>query len=131
MLDELLELEVELENSLYSTDIFNELIKKVTTEFLYGYIRMLNTFYEFQDLAYALSLLSDQIEKVDADKNNIQMLLFFKTIIDDLIQWKVSVFIDQSAKDIHSIDESFYVNVAQIDILLKGDENMGNEIEFF
>jgi hypothetical protein len=83
---------------------------------------MLNTFYEFQHLAYALSLLSEQIEKLDSFDNNSKIIELFKTIIEDLIKWKNEVFLEQSALDIHSIDDLLYINVAQIDILLDSSE---------
>ncbi len=59
------------------------------------------------------------------------LVVFLNKVVDDLIEWKNSVFIREDAADINYIDNSFYANVAQIDILINDKECAETEIEFF
>lgn len=129
VLDEVSEVQSELESCLY-TESFNEMIEEKAHEFLQSYIHMLNTFYEFQNIAYVLSILDDQVGKFINFDDNSEVMKYFKVIIEDLIRWKNEVFVDQSAKDIHYVDDSLYINIAQIDILLEDQKNL-SESKFF
>ena len=130
ILEELEELEVDLEEYIFSNS-FDSNSKKAFIAFLDGYTRMLNLFYEFRELSYALALLSNKLNEYDFSKENEMLFLLLKSITADLVEWKQSVFIKQDAEDIHYIDQSFYANVAQIDISMSDNEDSENEIEFF
>jgi len=59
------------------------------------------------------------------------LVVLFESIVNDLTDWKQSVFIEQNADDIHYMDQSFYANIAQIEMLFNSDEESENEIDFF
>ncbi len=133
VLDELKELDQDITNSFYIED-FNEDIKKASMNFFEGYTKLLNTFFEFKELAYGLSMLNTQLNNLDDSTDTSMLMIFLKSIVDDLIEWKEAVFIHQNAEDIHYIDKSFYANIAQLEILFSTDnsnEDDMTEIEFF
>lgn len=130
VLDELEELESDILNAIH-VESFNEKTKKAADEFLNGYIKMLNIFYEFKELAYALALLNEKLSLFDAEEDSSMLVVLFESIVNDLIEWKQSVFIEQNANDIHYMDQSFYANIAQIEMLFNCDEDAENEIDFF
>jgi len=93
---------------------------------------MLNSFFEFQDLGYSLSLLTSKLKSFDRRKKNEFLLTILLALVDDLINWKEQVFIQQTADWIHYMDSSFYANISQIDILLSDDEkDFETDLEFF
>lgn len=130
VLDELEELESDIQNAI-NVDLFDETTKKASDEFLNGYIKMLNIFYEFKELAYALALLNEKLLSFDIQQDSSMLVALFEGIVNDLIEWKQSVFIEQSADDIHYMDQSFYANIAQIEMLFNNNADAGNEIDFF
>ena len=133
MLDELKELDQDIINYFY-VEVFNEDIKSASMNFFEGYTKLLNTFFEFKELAYGLSMLNTHLANLDESVDASMLLIFLKSIVDDLIEWKESVFIAQNAEDIHYIDKSFYANISQLEILFSGEnaqEEDTEEIEFF
>ncbi len=133
VLDELKELDQDIINYFYVEE-FNEDIKSASMNFFEGYTKLLNTFFEFKELAYGLSMLNTHLANLDESVDASMLLIFLKSIVDDLIEWKESVFIAQSAEDIHYIDKSFYANISQLEILFSGEsaqEEDLEEIEFF
>ncbi len=133
VLDELKELDQDIKNSFYVEE-FNEEIKSASMNFFEGYTKLLNTFFEFKELAYGLSMLNTQLHNLDDSTDSSMLMIFLKTIVDDLIEWKEVVFISQSAEDIHYIDKSFYANISQLEILFSGEDSNTEEtgeIEFF
>jgi hypothetical protein len=129
ILDELSDLQSELESSLYAK-VFNDSIKENSNKFLSSFAHLLNNFYEFHNIAYIVLLLNEQIGRFDSFGDNEQVMEFYRTIIDDLILFKKSVFVDQSAENIYYIDDSLYINVAQIDMLFENIKNK-EELDFF
>jgi len=127
---ELSELEDEMIDSLYK-DTFEQDVLDLSVKFLRSYIRMLDQFYGFKEVAYALSLLSSNLSNFDISKDSTILMSFFKGIVKDLMEWKNNVLVEQCADDIHYLDKSFYANIAQIDILINENSEVENEIEFF
>jgi len=59
-------------------------------------------------------------------------MMLFKGFIQDMIEWKRKVLIEQSVDDIHYLDKSFYANISQLDISLNEEEDEDeSELEFF
>ncbi len=130
VLDELEELESDIQNSI-NIESFDTKTKHAADQFLNGYIKMLNIFYEFKELASALALLNEKLSTFDIEQDSSMLVVLFESIVNDLTEWKQSVFIEQSAEDIHYMDQSFYANIAQIEVLFNSDGGAENEIDFF
>ncbi len=131
VLEELAELEDEIKDALYKEKMDAE-SKRTAIEFLEKYSRTLSTFYAFKELSYSISLLTATLFHYELEKeSNNMLIIFLNKVIDDLIEWKNAVFIREDAEDINYIDNSFYANVAQIDILINDSECSDTEMEFF
>lgn len=131
VLEEFSELEDEIKNALYKETIDEE-SKRTAIEFLEKYSKTLSTFYAFKELSYSISILTVALIYYDLKKeSNTMLVVFLNKVVDDLIEWKNSVFIREDAEDINYIDNSFYANVVQIDILMSDSECADTEIEFF
>ncbi|MDO8454378.1 MAG: hypothetical protein Q7S59_07395 [Sulfurimonas sp.] len=131
ILEELAELEDEIKDALYR-DKIDERAKQTTIDFLEKYSRTLSTFYVFKELSYSISILTLSLFHYELEKeSNCMLVVFLNKVVDDLIEWKNAVFIREDAQDINYIDNSFYANVAQIDILINDSECSDTEIEFF
>ena len=77
---------------------------------------------DFKDLAKALNNLLDLINIQNLDENQKKLLKqFLDTIYFDLEKWVDEVLINQTAVDIHYLDAALLANIAQIEIILKGN----------
>lgn len=131
VLEELLERDSEIINILYK-DKLDEESKLEAIHFLEGYSKALNTFYVFKELSYSISILIVELSAYSVNnKTNSTLVKLLNKIIDDLIEWKNGVFVRQDVDDINYIDNSFYANVAQIDILINDSEYEDSNLEVF
>lgn len=125
----------ELEDDILALDTVTRL-DDVTSEtlaaFFEGYARMLNSYVEFRNLGDSLRLLANKIGEVDVSLDSSVAVELLKSIVADLLKWKEVILVEQTAKDIHYMDDSFFGNIAQVEILLAPPSNDGDsEIEFF
>jgi len=100
------------------------------------YAKVLNTMYEFEELAYTLTLLGDVLTEVDfesmIEETKFMVDIYLKAIISDLGSWRMSIFISMEAEDIHYLDKTLLSSIAQIQMTLMPQvESTENEIEFF
>jgi len=131
MVDELHELDQEVQHILFSHTLDDEFFTDIIG-FFYGYVRVLNVLFEFQDLGYSLNLICIELEKLENRTNNKNLLVVLQSIVSDLQVWKKSVLIDKDADDIHYMDKSFYTNIGLIENTLNGlDDDTGGSVEFF
>ncbi|MDF1878797.1 hypothetical protein JHD46_03990 [Sulfurimonas sp. SAG-AH-194-C20] len=130
--DELLELEREVDVLSYASS-YNEDINATLINFFEGYTRVLNPLFEFKDLSYSLMLLTQKLTDYEIDENSEMLLILMRGLISDLLEWKRSVLIEQTAEDIHFMDKSFYSNIAQIEMSLDSNDlaEDDGEMEFF
>jgi len=136
--EELRELERDIDVLSYAAD-YTEDINSALIGFFEGYTRVLNPLFEFKDLSYSLMLLNQKLEEYEIDENAQMLLMLMRGLVSDLLEWKRTVLIEQTAEDIHFMDKSFYSNIAQIEISLNNkeeavsDEAFGDDdfIEFF
>jgi len=109
--------EFHLEN--VSAEEFNKNIEKLLTSF----IRVLNSSYVFENLAYGLGAFLQTQKTISVDElseNNQKMYsMLIEAMVEDLKKWVNDVLIEQTAIDIHYLDASLLASVAQIEILLK------------
>jgi hypothetical protein len=131
LLDELSELEDDL-NDIDTHDTLESEMRNALVLFFQGYARMLNTLFEFKGLGDSLLLLARKLEEFDENADSSMALIMLKSIVSDLMTWKQVVLIDQSAENVHYMDDSFYSNIAQIEILLNNEPAAEEEdMEFF
>jgi hypothetical protein len=59
-------------------------------------------------------------------------VIYIKAIISDLSMWRVGVFIDKNADDIHYLDKTLLSSITQLQIMLspQTDAHIA-EVEFF
>ena len=119
--DELLELERDIDMLNYASSYSDE-INTSLINFFEGYTRVLNPLFEFKDLSYSLMLLTQKLVDYELDENSEMLLILMRGLITDLLEWKRSVLIEQTAEDIHFMDKSFYSNIAQIEMSLEHNE---------
>jgi hypothetical protein len=79
---------------------------------------MLNKLYEFQNIAYVLSILDEQLDRL-LSLGDQKAFEYFKTVIEELIEWKNEVFVERTSTDIHSIEDNLYLHIAQVDIFIE------------
>ncbi len=107
--------DLEEENLQTSIDNINET--------LYRYAHFLNSFLEFQELSTSINLLARLIEKknfsqTEAKKKAI-VAEFIKSILNDLVNWKNHVFVEQDAVDVFYLNASLLNSCIQLENILK------------
>ncbi len=136
LIEELNELEIETHNSLEKYETIEESLIYEIINIFKQYSKVLKDMVEFQELSYAIILLTNLIEKTDILKlettTQQNIILYIKSILEDLGNWRNNVFIQQSAKDIHYLDKTLLSSIAQLQILLMpSSQEELCEMEFF
>ncbi|NWF66941.1 MAG: response regulator [Campylobacterales bacterium] len=100
-------------------------VANLLTAFRYS----LDDLVEFQNISFAIKKLVSILDEMDNDKiKYIQDILF--SLSSTLEQWRVSIFVNKDAKDIHYFDASIITDCKQVEIICK-DVLEGGEMEFF
>ncbi len=134
---ELMEELKELENDISELDVSDILDTKnaeALAAFFRGFARVLNTFVEFRNLADSMLLLGNKIETVDTSAESSMTMVLINAIIADMLKWKEVILVEKTAKDIHYMDDSFFGNIAQIELLLSAASEVNendSEMVFF
>lgn len=129
-MQELGELETEIDDVLTvfeeekSTKQLYEVSDKLTK-----YASTINQLFEFGDLAFSVdSLASLLVSLKDEDLTDLKVRkieLFLSNILLDMSNWRRTIFVDQSANDIHYLDASLFSAILQFELVL----NEGQQIE--
>ncbi len=127
--EELRELERDIDVLSYAA-AYTEDINSALIDFFEGYTRVLNPLFEFKDLSYSLMLLNQKLAEYEIDENAEMLLMLMRGLVSDLLEWKRTVLIEQTAEDIHFMDKSFYSNIAQIEMSLSNKEEAVSEEAF-
>jgi hypothetical protein len=136
LIQDLDELEDKVFNLLEDHQTFDEVLQTEVNYLLNRYSMVLNSLYEFRELSYMITLLTKLLNKIDLDMIDVQVkdniIVYLKSIFSDLQNWRKEVFIEQSTKDIHFMDQTLLSSAAQLEIILipKEGQNSG-EIDFF
>ncbi len=84
---------------------------------------VLNILIEFKDLAYAFEQLSDMLRNAateELDESKIKKAtVYLLSIIEELQAWRINIFVNQDAIDIHYLDASFFSSCLQLELELK------------
>jgi len=89
------------------------LMLKTYNSFLYMFI-------EFEELSKVLYALTIQLEDMEFESisNKVMVTRFIVTALQDLVDWKEAVFIDQVAKDVYYINDAILNSYVQIQDLV-------------
>jgi len=106
-------------------------------ENLRSYAVILEKNFEFRDLGFSLSKLSDFLEAHLADlpthAKKSAILIILKAIVEDLISWTKSVLEEKTAVDIHYLDASLLSSTIQFEMMFAPSQSDESEddLEFF
>lgn len=136
MVEELDELEHDCMNAIEVKESLTEAILMEAAHLFEQYAKVLNMMYEFQELAYSLTVLRELLENYDIDESqkesSYMIKIYLKAIISDLQSWRLAVFITKQAEDIHYLDKSLLSSITQLQMtMMPTTQDTQEEIEFF
>lgn len=133
ILDELADMESETLNMLYRMEQLDPKALKQVEKLLLDYAVLLENTYEFKELAFALSNLSEVLarshDRALEPGTQEKVRLFVDGILADLQGWRSNVFVTRDALDVHYLDASLFSSIAQLDVLLMGSGHAASEAE--
>lgn len=137
MIQELDELESDTLDAIDAQETLDQNSIDESANLFRKYAAVLNEMYEFEELAYTLTLLADVLSEVSfeeiTEETRFMVDIYLKAIISDLRSWRMSIFMTMEAEDIHYLDKTLLSSIAQIQMTLmpqvEGEEE--DEIEFF
>lgn len=135
-LDELNELELDLQSELYELEYSKkiETLQNIVTLFR-EYTKPLIRLIEFSDLAEAVEEVADYMDTLTQEQIDTQLYMIkitIQSVLDDLVNWKETVFITQTTDDIHYLDSSLYNTIIELkNSFEEKDEEDDDELEFF
>lgn len=93
------------------------------------YANVIGELLEFEDLAYAIRSFCKVMDGANKDSlcddTSFETLsTFMQAFLKDLTSWRLTVFIEQSADDIHYLDSSLLSSCMQIEVLLYNKESI-------
>jgi two-component system chemotaxis response regulator CheY len=135
---DLIDFEEIWEHSLYEMEHsnFQEHIEILANEAINKYAGVLNKMYEFITLGYALFSLATFLKSVKDinEKTKPQLILLLKSLLEDLVSWRKTVFEEKNTENIHYLDSSLFSSCMQIETLITGqdmDTGDDNDLELF
>jgi len=136
MIEELNELESDTLDTIDAQETLDQESLDDSSNLFRKYAAVLNEMYEFEELAYTLTLLADVLNEVDfteiTEETKFMVDIYLKAIISDLQSWRMSIFITMEAENIHYLDKTLLSSIAQIQMALMPQvDNDEDEIEFF
>jgi len=136
MIEELDELESDTLDAIDAQETLDQNSIDESSNLFRKYAAVLNEMYEFEELAYTLTLLSDLLNEVSfeeiTEETKFMVDIYLKAIISDLRSWRMSIFMTMEAEDIHYLDKTLLSSIAQIQMTLMPQvESEEDEIEFF
>lgn len=100
------------------------------------YAEVIYEMVEFHHLGYAIRSLVNLLRSLPKDKieaKNKVLQIFLVNILQDLSNWRKTIFIDKSANDIHYLDSSLLSSCLQAEMIFEDKEltTEENDIELF
>ncbi|MCV6607642.1 MAG: PAS domain S-box protein [Campylobacterales bacterium] len=133
-LQELQEIENEVEEIIteYEEDNHISHIHSISNRYS-KYASIINGLFEFRDLAFAINSLANLLSELDdtmLDPSQQKKLgIFIGSLIQDLANWRRSIFVEQSALDIHYLDSSLFSTILQLEGAINVQEEIDEEDE--
>lgn len=103
------------------------------------YSSVINSLYDFMALAYSMSTLALFLENITAERldetkiNKLHTVLGL--ILEDLANWRETIFVKQETNDIHYLDSSLFSSCLQVETIMTDADIEQNDddddIEFF
>jgi len=96
-------------------------LDELADEAIFEYARVVNRIYEFSAIGYALSSLVAAVKSMDearATEVAPKLGMLLEHILDDLVDWRKTVFITKETADIHYLDSSLLSSCMQIDAII-------------
>lgn len=121
IIDELCELESDIA-IVFQEKSYSQAVKDPLHKFFTGYTSVMNEHLELRNFAYSLTLIMSALENARDIEDKEMLLVLLQSLSTCVITWGRAVFIEQTAEDIRSMDESFYEYIAQIEIVLNDAE---------
>ena len=91
-------------------------------ESLIKYASVVAQLMEFEDLSFSIKSLADlliDINIVDMDEmKHRKVEIFLSGFMNDLMNWRMSIFVSHSANDIHYLDASLFSAILQLELLV-------------
>lgn len=106
-------------------------------DIIHKYSNRLIYYIEFKDISDSLSMLAETLrQEATKDIDSTRILNAFtiiESIIRNLKNWRMSIFIDQNAEDIHFLDSSIKADCQQLVFFLAPDseDEVEDALEFF
>lgn len=96
------------------------------------YADVINSFEEFSNVAFGLNELANTVTRYEGSSLDQKVIDIFFSIADNLENFRVSIFVDKSANDIHYLDDSLIADITLLERMLAGtsEENI-SEMELF
>lgn len=84
---------------------------------------------EFEDLSFAIKSLANVLLKTkESDINNYKQIhMYLSSILLDLSCWRRTIFIEQSANDIHYLSASLFSTILQFESIFNDKEKLEEE----
>lgn len=127
IIDELAEVESDTIDMLFHSESLDAESMKKVEKLLLDYALLLDNTYEFKELAFALSNLCEVLVRSDETlyeaKTQQKVTLFIDGIISDLKNWRIHVFVERDALDVHYLDASLFSSIAQLDVLITSSKH--------
>jgi CheY-like chemotaxis protein len=99
------------------------------------YNSVIDELIEFQNLSIGINSLIkflNGIEETQLKEINIRLFTnLLLSVLEDLSNWRKSIFVEQSARDIHYLDSSLLNSCLQIESVLSKVEEEDNDLELF
>jgi len=124
------------------SEVSHQKTKEALTALIDGaideYARVVNRIYEFSAIGYALSSLCAFLRSVEGQRVAEiapKLALLLEHVLDDLVNWRNTIFVSQSTADIHYLDSSLLSSCMQIDAILSekvaSSDDDDDELELF
>lgn len=132
-LDELIELEDEIDETLYdfTQDPCIKSLQSIISK-LDKYAFVIKNLQEFDELAQALFSTRDILSVVTEidDKKAKNIKIFLENIFVDLKSWRNTIFVKKDTNDIHYLDSSLFSSCLQMELSLTGVKADDDEDDF-
>ena len=138
-LQELSELDQEIGEALAEFEIKPSVPEAVRlADYFSRYASTISLLFEFEDLAYSVKSLAQILSQVTEENlaagKGEKLAILINGFARDLENWRTTIFIDKSTRDIHYLDSSLFSSCLQIEAALfdtGADISDGDELELF
>jgi two-component system chemotaxis response regulator CheY len=119
----------------FETKTEMDILAKIAEE-IGVYATEIDALYEFKNLSYALLSLATFLKNIDnnaEDRKKQKLAIIIRSIVDDLTNWRKTVFVTQSTEDIHYLDSSLLSSCLQVELIFKDAalEESDDDLELF